>query len=153
MSVIITLRYSILLARSGQGEAFADMATGGMLALGSIYVILAWGKPAGAILARDDYDPLWSDRRGGWSLCYGAEFEYSVRVSRFVALSGIVVNNSIILVATIERRRAELEENETEEDAVVQGTIDRLRPVLLTSMTTIGCCQRLCLKHRFRRNS
>ena len=55
-----------------------------------------------------------------------------------VALSGIVVNNSIILVATIERRRAELEENETEEDAVVQGTIDRLRPVLLTSMTTIG---------------
>ena len=45
-----------------------------------------------------------------------------------VALSGIVVNNSIILVATIERRRAELEENETEEDAVVQGTIDRLRP-------------------------
>ena len=53
-----------------------------------------------------------------------------------IALSGIVVNNSIILVSTIERR---LEESGGDfERSVIQGTVDRLRPVLLTSMTTIG---------------
>ena len=53
-----------------------------------------------------------------------------------IALSGIVVNNSIILVATIERRMQEIDG--PPEEAIIQGTVDRLRPVLLTSMTTIG---------------
>ena len=53
-----------------------------------------------------------------------------------IALSGIVVNNSIILVATIERRMEEIDG--PPEKAIIQGTVDRLRPVLLTSMTTIG---------------
>ena len=53
-----------------------------------------------------------------------------------IALSGIVVNNSIILVATIERRMQEIDG--PPEQAIIQGTVDRLRPVLLTSMTTIG---------------
>ena len=53
-----------------------------------------------------------------------------------IALAGIVVNNSIILVATIERRLKENPENENE--AIVSGVCDRLRPVLLTSCTTIG---------------
>ena len=53
-----------------------------------------------------------------------------------IALAGIVVNNSIILVATIERRLKENPENESE--AIVSGVCDRLRPVLLTSCTTIG---------------
>jgi multidrug efflux pump subunit AcrB len=53
-----------------------------------------------------------------------------------IALSGIVVNNSIILVATIERRMAETDGSH--EEAIIQGATDRLRPVILTSMTTIG---------------
>jgi multidrug efflux pump subunit AcrB len=53
-----------------------------------------------------------------------------------IALSGIVVNNSIILVATIERRLQETDGSH--EEAIIQGTTDRLRPVILTSMTTIG---------------
>jgi multidrug efflux pump subunit AcrB len=51
-----------------------------------------------------------------------------------IALAGIVVNNSIILVSTIERRMEEIE-NRTE--AIISGTTDRLRPVILTSVTTI----------------
>jgi multidrug efflux pump subunit AcrB len=52
-----------------------------------------------------------------------------------IALAGIVVNNSIILVATIERR---LEDNEGDRfAAILAGTTDRLRPVILTSVTTI----------------
>ena len=56
-----------------------------------------------------------------------------------IALAGIVVNNSIILVATIERRMKEFDDDRNLlENAVVRGAMDRLRPMLLTSLTTIG---------------
>ena len=52
-----------------------------------------------------------------------------------IALAGIVVNNSIILVATIERRMKEIEDDRNLlENAVVRGAMDRLRPMLLTSL-------------------
>ena len=52
-----------------------------------------------------------------------------------IALAGIVVNNSIILVATIERRLEDTGGDRME--AILSGTVDRLRPVILTSVTTI----------------
>ncbi len=52
-----------------------------------------------------------------------------------VGLSGIVVNDSIILVTTIDQR---IERGEPYRDAVIDGTCDRLRAVILTSATTIG---------------
>ena len=60
-----------------------------------------------------------------------------------LALAGIVVNNSIILVSTIERRLDELIKGNTInleifKEAAISGVINRLRPVLLTSLTTIG---------------
>jgi multidrug efflux pump subunit AcrB len=63
-----------------------------------------------------------------------------------LALAGIVVNNSIILVSTIERRLDDLRnlesrehnDNEIINEAIINGVVDRLRPVLLTSLTTIG---------------
>ena len=63
-----------------------------------------------------------------------------------LALAGIVVNNSIILVSTIERRFDDLRnENDKSYDddkiineAIITGVVDRFRPVLLTSLTTIG---------------
>ncbi|MBT5798764.1 efflux RND transporter permease subunit [Alphaproteobacteria bacterium] len=122
-----------------QDETFADMQVGAVLALVSIYVILAW---------------VFSS----WSLplsvmviipfcLIGAVFGHYIMglslniLSMFaiIALAGIVVNNSIILVVTIERRKLELENDEyLLENAVVRGAMDRLRPMLLTSLTTIG---------------
>ena len=63
-----------------------------------------------------------------------------------LALAGIVVNNSIILVSTIERRLEDLRNQENRQanddeiinEAIINGVVDRLRPVLLTSLTTIG---------------
>ena len=52
-----------------------------------------------------------------------------------LGLAGILVNNSIILVSVIEERMAG---GEAFEAAIVGGAQDRLRAVLLTSMTTIG---------------
>ncbi|MEZ4464187.1 MAG: efflux RND transporter permease subunit [bacterium] len=50
-----------------------------------------------------------------------------------VALAGIVVNDSLILVMAINERRAE---GMPLGEAVVQGALRRFRPILLTSLTT-----------------
>lgn len=51
-----------------------------------------------------------------------------------VALSGIVVNDSLILMTFINRRRAE---GGSAYEAVIQGGTGRLRAILLTSITTV----------------
>ena len=53
-----------------------------------------------------------------------------------IALSGIVINNAIVL---LDRIRIEIEENGLEpRRAVVESAQRRLRPILLTTGTTIG---------------
>ena len=52
-----------------------------------------------------------------------------------VGLSGIVANDSIILVRTIDNR---IKNGQEIYDAIIDGTRDRLRAVILTSVTTIG---------------
>ncbi len=52
-----------------------------------------------------------------------------------LGLAGILVNNSIILVSTIDERLAR---GEPLHEAIVGGAQDRLRAVILTSLTTIG---------------
>jgi len=52
-----------------------------------------------------------------------------------VSLSGIVINNAIVL---IERIKIEFEENKrTHFDAIIEASISRFRPILLTTATTI----------------
>jgi multidrug efflux pump subunit AcrB len=51
-----------------------------------------------------------------------------------LGLSGILVNNSIILISRIEERRLE---GEGLREAVINGICDRFRAVMLTSMTTV----------------
>ena len=117
-----------------QQETFADMRIGAMAGLAGIYVILAWAfasyvRPlvvmaiipmgfVGAVI-------------GHWLLGYNLTI---LSMMALIGLSGIVVNNSIILVTTIERhwRHSELYE------AIIQGSCDRLRAIILTSATTIG---------------
>ncbi|MFW5683385.1 MAG: efflux RND transporter permease subunit [Spirochaetota bacterium] len=52
-----------------------------------------------------------------------------------VALAGIAVNDTIVLVSFVNDRR---KEGASVADAVVEGTSTRLRPILLTSITTIA---------------
>ena len=51
-----------------------------------------------------------------------------------IVLSGVVVNNAIVLVDTINQRRAE---GVTKVDAIVDAAKLRLRPILITTLTTI----------------
>ena len=119
-----------------QGEAFADMASGGVLALLCMYAILAWvfaswTRPF-AVMVMIPFGLI-----GAVVGHYAMGLNLNIlSLFALIALSGIVVNNSIILVATIERRMQEIDG--PPEEAIIQGTVDRLRPVLLTSMTTIG---------------
>jgi len=55
----------------------------------------------------------------------------------FIALSGIVVNNSIILVDTINNDRRRFGASKTIQEIVVDGSTSRLRPVILTALTTV----------------
>jgi len=52
-----------------------------------------------------------------------------------IALAGIVVNDSLVLVSTLNRK---LKEGREFKEALYETGISRLRPVLLTSMTTIA---------------
>ncbi len=54
----------------------------------------------------------------------------------FIALAGIVVNNSIILIDVINRLRRENPDRDVY-DIVVEGSTSRLRPILLTAITTV----------------
>ena len=52
-----------------------------------------------------------------------------------VMLAGIVVNNGIVLIDAINRRRTE--EGLAKREAILQAGLHRLRPILMTSTTTI----------------
>jgi multidrug efflux pump subunit AcrB len=54
-----------------------------------------------------------------------------------IGLAGVVVNDSLVLVSHINRLRRE-NPDEPVLDIVAQGTADRLRAVILTTLTTVG---------------
>ena len=53
----------------------------------------------------------------------------------FVALVGIVVNNSIILIDVI--TSLQQEKNRSHKQVIIEGSVSRVRPILLTTSTTI----------------
>ncbi|MEH6551795.1 MAG: efflux RND transporter permease subunit [Pseudomonadales bacterium] len=52
-----------------------------------------------------------------------------------MALSGVVVNSSLVLVDSVNRRR---DQGETAESAVAHAAVSRFRPIVLTSVTTFA---------------
>ena len=62
----------------------------------------------------------------------------------FIALFGIAVQNGVVLVSCINQLR---KEGRSLQDAVVEGGILRLRPVLMTAMTTVLGLLPLLLSH------
>ncbi len=116
-------------------ESFADLQTGAVVALILIFVILAWVfgsyvQPlavigiipfglVGAIVGHFVMDmPL-----------------TIISMIGLLGLSGILVNDSIILVAQANER---LKAGEALREAAIGASYDRFRAVLLTSLTTIG---------------
>ena len=118
-----------------QARTMADMRAGAIVGLIGIYIILAWVfssyfRPF-AVLA---IIPLGfvGATLGHWLLNYDLSI---LSIMALIGLSGIVINDSIILVSRIDER---VSGGEPLEDAIVGGAQDRLRAVILTSATTMG---------------
>ena len=115
--------------------AFADLITGTYIALLVIYIILAWVfgnyfRPL-AIMLIIPFGVVGAVI-GHWILGFKLTILSFIGV---LGLAGILVNDSIILVSRLDER---LDEGENLYEAAVGASRDRLRAVLLTSLTTIG---------------
>ena len=135
----IAARHGAIASFAGKAEeqeqTFSDMRFGAMIGLVAIYIVLAWvfasyTRPIVVMLVI----PLGfvGATLGHWLLGYDLTILSMVAL---IGLSGIVVNDSIILVTTIDER---LRGGEPLMDAILAGSQDRLRAVILTSATTIG---------------
>jgi multidrug efflux pump len=69
-------------------------------------------------------------------LIAGKPFSTTMTGIAIVALSGIVVNNNIVLIDTFNRLKGEFP-NLTTEDIIIKTCNQRLRPIMLTTATTI----------------
>jgi multidrug efflux pump subunit AcrB len=65
----------------------------------------------------------------------GANFGFMVILGLY-ALAGIIINNAIVLIDRIDIEREEGGE-ETATEAVISASVRRLRPILMTTVTTI----------------
>lgn len=118
-----------------QARTFADMRLGALIGLCAIYIILAWvfGSYSQPLVVMSIIPMGFVGMTLGHLL-----LGHDITILSFVALiglSGIVVNDSIILVSTIKEH---LDQHEDKFEAIVNGAKERLRAVILTSATTIG---------------
>ncbi len=119
---------------SEQEDAFlADARTGFILCLTGIYLVLAWvfaswTRPI-VVMAIIPF--------GLVGTIYGHN-EWDVPLSMFtvvglLGMTGIIINDSIVLITTIDdyaKERGLI-------PSIIDGTVDRLRPVMLTTLTTV----------------
>jgi multidrug efflux pump subunit AcrB len=135
----IAARYGLTASFAGKAEeqsrTLSDMRTGVFLGLTGIYVILAWVfssyfRPivVMAIIPLGFVGAMLGHILLGYDLSI-------LSLMALIGLSGIVVNDSIILVSTIDER---IHDGENIHDAIMNGACARLRAVILTSATTMG---------------
>lgn len=129
------LIYSLEGQNKNQAKAMGDMKIGLIIGLSMIYIVLAWvfgsyGWPLVVMMAIPF--GLIGAVLGHWWM--GLDMTI-LSLFGFFGLSGIVVNDSIILVSFYKQlRESGLSVNQALEEAAVQ----RVRAVLLTSLTTIA---------------
>lgn len=116
-------------------DAFSSLPLAFVVALGGIYVVLAWlfanyTQPLAVMLAIPFgmIGVVWGHFVMGYQLTF-------LSIIGFVALTGIVVNNSLILVEFA--NQAMRDEKRSLHDALLQAGTQRLRPIFLTTLTTL----------------
>ncbi len=135
----IAARYGIDYRFAGRAEerkkSFEDLQIGIVIALMVIYIILAWiladyWKPLAVMLII----PFGLVGAVVGHLLMGFKLTIMSLIS-LLGLAGILVNDSIILVGRIDER---IDDGDPLDEAAIGASQDRLRAVLLTSLTTIG---------------
>ncbi len=129
------VNYSFEGRAADQKETMTKMKWGGLLGLTLIYIVLAWvfasyGWPlvVMAIIPFGLVGAIW----GHW--IQGIDLTL-LSIFGIFGLSGIVVNDSIILVTFYKHMR---EKGMAVQEALIEASVQRLRAVLLTSLTTIA---------------
>jgi multidrug efflux pump subunit AcrB len=117
-----------------QAEAFADMQIAGTISLTAMFVILAFVFQSYTtpflIIAIIPFGFV-----GAIFGHYVMGFNMTVMSAQaFMGLAGVLVNDAILLVATVKRSAAS---GADLRDAVLAGARERLRPIILTTTTTI----------------
>jgi multidrug efflux pump subunit AcrB len=132
-------KYGITYYYSGRDEerrkSFKDLQAGSYLALALIYIILGWVfasyfKPL-AVMTIIPFGFVGAIA-GHYIMGYDITI---ISMIGLLGLTGILVNDSIVLVARIGER---LQMGNSLYEAAVGASKDRLRAVLLTSLTTVG---------------
>jgi multidrug efflux pump subunit AcrB len=118
-----------------QEQTLADIRLGAVIGLILIFIVLAWvfasfTRPLAVMLVIPF--GLIGAVLGHMLLGYNLSI---LSLITLLGLSGILVNDSIILVTAIDSRRAR---GMPLEQAILDGTCSRFRAVILTSGTTIG---------------
>ena len=132
--------------QESQSRAFASLPLGYLAALGMIYGILAWlfksytlpltvmlGIPFAII------GVIWGHMLLGYELSF-------LSIIGFVALSGIVVNDSLILVHFYQGER---DQGVPVDTSLLRAGAERLRPIFLTTVTTVLGLTPLMLEQSF----
>jgi multidrug efflux pump subunit AcrB len=129
------LHYSFEGRSADQRETLDDMRTGLLIGLGLMYVVLAWVFASWSlpliVMAIIPF-ALIGALIGHWLM--GLQLTILSLFGLF-GLSGIVVNNAIILVSFYNQQR---QKGLGITDALNEAAVQRVRAVLLTSLTTIG---------------
>jgi multidrug efflux pump subunit AcrB len=118
-----------------QRAAIGDTMVALMIAVLTMYIILAWVFSSYAtpfIVMSIIPFSLIGAFIGHWIMGYRVNM---LSLQALLGLSGVIINDAIILVSGVKRRIAEGMEHR---EAVIIGTSERLRPVILTTLTTIG---------------
>jgi multidrug efflux pump subunit AcrB len=135
----LVARYGVDWSYTGRAEdqrdTLGDMGSGALFALGMIYIVLAWvfgsyGWPL-VVMSIIPFGIVGAIF-GHWVM--GIQLTILSMFGLF-GLAGIVVNDSIILVVFYKQLRTQ---GLSIRDAVVEASCQRLRAVLLTSLTTIA---------------
>lgn len=118
-----------------QKRTFMDMQIGAGIGLTLIFIILAWVF-AGYMRPLVVMSVIPMGFVGAVLGHYLMGFDLSIlSLIALIGLSGIVVNNSIILVTIVKER---MDAGEPVYDAIANGSRDRLRAIILTTATTVG---------------
>ena len=129
------VRYSFEGRAADQRETLADMQTGLIIGLGLMYVVLVWVFASWSlpviVMAIIPF-ALVGALLGHWLM--GLQLTILSLFGLF-GLSGIVVNNAIILVAFYNQQR---KKGLGITEALNEAAVQRVRAVMLTSLTTIG---------------
>ncbi len=111
----------------------SDALTGFLLGLAGIYLVLAavfasWSRPAVvmSVIPFGLVGALW----GHW--WWGVPLSM-FSVVGLIGMSGIIINDSIVLITAIDQRAR----TRALDHAIVEAVVERFRPVLLTTLTTV----------------